>query len=177
MVLRYKPTDEMSIYASYSKGYKAAFLDLGGGVTNRTVKPEKIDAYEVGLKFDNRTVALEVAGFYYDYKDLQVSLYQSGQALIVNAASAKIYGLDAQVRFNVSDAFSINAGRQHHPCALQGFPQRADLHALFHDLHGGQSGNRQVPRSQCCLRGVQYGQHQLQSEYCGQAYPITATQL
>ena len=110
VVLRYKPTDEMSVYASYSKGYKAAFLDLGGGVTTRTVKPEKIDAYEVGLKFDNRQVALEVAGFYYDYKDLQVSLYQSGQALIVNAASAKIYGLDAQVRFNVSEAFSLNAG-------------------------------------------------------------------
>jgi iron complex outermembrane recepter protein len=110
VVLRYKPTDEMSIYASYSKGYKAAFLDLGGGVTNRTVKPEKIDAYELGLKFDNRAVSFEAAGFYYDYKDLQVSLYQSGQALIVNAASAKIYGLDAQVRFNVSDAFAINAG-------------------------------------------------------------------
>ena len=110
VVLRYKPTDEMSLYASYSKGYKAAFLDLGGGTTNRTVKPEKIDAFEVGLKFDNRQVALEVAGFYYDYKDLQVSLYQSGQALIVNAASAKIYGLDAQARFNVSDAFSINLG-------------------------------------------------------------------
>lgn len=110
VVLRYKPTDEMSLYASYSKGYKAAFLDLGGGTTNRTVKPEKIDAFEVGLKFDNRAVAIEVAGFYYDYKDLQVSLYQSGQALIVNAASAKIYGLDAQARFNVSDAFSINMG-------------------------------------------------------------------
>ncbi len=110
VVLRYKPTEEMSVYASYSKGYKAAFLDLGGGVTTRTVKPEKIDAYEVGLKFDNRQITFEAAGFYYDYKDLQVSLYQSGQALIVNAASAKIYGLDAQVRFNVSEAFSLNAG-------------------------------------------------------------------
>lgn len=110
VVLRYKPTDEMSIYASYSKGYKAAFLDLGGGVTNRTVKPEKIDAWEAGFKFDNRTVSFEGAFFYYDYKDLQVSLYQSGQALIVNAASAKIYGFDGQLRVNVSDAFSFNAG-------------------------------------------------------------------
>ena len=109
-VLRYKPTDQMSIYASYSKGYKAAFLDLGGGVTNRTVKPEKIDAYEAGVKFDNRTVSFEGAFFYYDYKDLQVSLYQSGQALIVNAASSKIYGIDAQLRVNVTSSFSVNLG-------------------------------------------------------------------
>ncbi len=110
VVLRYKPTEEMSIYASFSKGYKAAFLDLGGGVTNRTVRPEKITAYEAGVKFDNRRISFEGAFFYYDYKDLQVSLYQSGQALIVNAASSKIYGLDAQARFNVSDAFSFYVG-------------------------------------------------------------------
>jgi iron complex outermembrane recepter protein len=136
VVLRYKPNDEMSVYASYSKGYKAAFLDLGGGVTNRTVKPEKIDAYEVGVKFDNRQITFEAAGFYYDYKDLQVSLYQSGQALIVNAASAKIYGLDAQARFNVSDAFSFNVGANiiharyknfanapiYTPCLIQAIP-------------------------------------------------------
>ena len=108
-VLRYKPTDETSIYASYSKGYKAAFLDLGGG-TPAPVRPETIDAFEVGFKYDDRALSLETAFFYYDYKDLQVSLYQSARAVIVNAASSKVYGLDGQVRFRASDAFSINAG-------------------------------------------------------------------
>ena len=109
VVLRYKPTDETSVYASYSKGYKASFLDLGGGIP-LPVNPEMIDAFEVGVKYDNRTISFEAAGFYYDYKDLQVSLYQSARALIVNAASSKVYGLDAQLRYNVSPAFSFNMG-------------------------------------------------------------------
>ena len=109
VVLRYKPSDESSIYVSYSKGYKAAFLDLGGG-TPLPVKPETIDAFEAGVKYDNRTISFEAAGFYYDYKDLQVSLFQSARALIVNAANSKVYGLDAQLRYNVSPAFSFNIG-------------------------------------------------------------------
>lgn len=110
VVLRYKPTDVISVYASFSKGYKAAFLDLGGGTTNLAVKPETLNAYEAGVKFDNRRISFEGAFFYYDYKNLQISLYQSGRALIINAASSKVYGLDAQLRVKVSDSFSFNAG-------------------------------------------------------------------
>ncbi len=109
VVIRYKPSDESSVYASYSKGYKAAFLDLGGG-TPIPVKPETITAYEVGYKYNDRRLSLETAFFYYDYKNLQVSLYQNARAVIVNAASSEIYGLDGQLRYNFSDAFSVNLG-------------------------------------------------------------------
>ena len=108
-VIRYKPTEDSSIYASFTKGYKAGMFDLGGGSVLK-VRPEKITAYEVGYKFDNRTISLDVSGFYYDYKDLQVSLFQQARALIINAASSEIYGVEAQMRFNVSDHFQLNAG-------------------------------------------------------------------
>ncbi|MGE3692237.1 MAG: TonB-dependent receptor [Novosphingobium sp.] len=113
VVLRYKPSDEASLYASWSRGYKAAFLDLGGGLqpnVNDAVSPEKIDAYEFGVKYDNRRISFEGAFFYYDYKDLQVSLYQSARAVIINAATSKVYGIDAQARFNITDKFSVNVG-------------------------------------------------------------------
>lgn len=116
-VLRYKPTDESSIYASYTQGYKAAVIDVGGSCQNapdyicNDIEPEKVNAYEIGAKFDNRVVSLEAAGFYYDYKNLQVSSYlNDGRANITNAASSEIYGLEGSVRVRVTPQFEVNAG-------------------------------------------------------------------
>ncbi|WP_206046923.1 TonB-dependent receptor [Mangrovimicrobium sediminis] len=109
IVLRYTPTDDSSIYASYTEGYKAGILNVGG-LSQKPVEPEEIEAWEVGYKFDNRVLALELAGYYYDYKNLQVSSYQSGAAQIRNAASSEIYGLDAQLRWQVSGDFSVYSG-------------------------------------------------------------------
>lgn len=108
-VIRYKPTSEMSIYASYTKGYKSAIFDFGKGVPI-PVKPETIDAFEVGFKYDNGGLSFETSAFYYDYKNLQVSLYETGTATIINAATSEIYGMDAQFRWRVSPAFTVNAG-------------------------------------------------------------------
>ena len=114
-VLRYKPTDNASVYASYTQGYKAAIIDVGGTCQNppyvcSTVRPETIDAFELGAKYDGYGISAEIAGFYYDYKDLQVSLFEAGTAAIINAAQSEIYGLDAQVRYQLSPQLSVNAG-------------------------------------------------------------------
>ena len=114
-VLRYKPSDEASIYASYTKGYKAAIMDVGGTCQNapficNLVKPEEINAYEIGAKYDGQGLSAEFSAFYYDYKELQVSLYEAGTAAIVNAASSEIYGLEGQVNYQVTPAFKVMAG-------------------------------------------------------------------
>jgi iron complex outermembrane recepter protein len=114
-VIRYKPNDRSSIYGSYTRGYKAAIIDVGGTCQNlpyicNDVEPEVIDAFELGYKYSDRTLSLELSAFYYDYKNLQVSLFEAGTAAIVNAAKSRIYGLDGQVRYRVSDAFELNVG-------------------------------------------------------------------
>jgi iron complex outermembrane receptor protein len=109
VVLRYKPSEDSSVYASYTRGYKAGILNVGG-LSQQPIKPEHIDAFEVGYKFDNRTLSVELASFYYDYKNLQVSSFQNGAAQIRNAASSEIYGAEAQLRYRVSDAFSVYGG-------------------------------------------------------------------
>jgi len=53
VVLRYKPSEDSSIYASYTRGYKAGILNVGG-LSQEPIKPETIDAFEGGYKFDNR---------------------------------------------------------------------------------------------------------------------------
>jgi iron complex outermembrane receptor protein len=117
-VIRYKPTDESSVYASYSKGYKAAIIDVGGSCqdafTNfhcNPVAPEDVNAYEVGYKFDNRDMSLEASAFYYDYKNLQVSEFLgAAQAFIINAARSKIYGIDVAYHYNMGEHIQFNVG-------------------------------------------------------------------
>jgi iron complex outermembrane receptor protein len=116
-VIRYKPDDQSSIYASYTKGYKAAIIDVGGSCQTaatdyrcNNVRPETIDAFEVGYKYDDRSLSFELSGFYYDYKDLQVSIFRTGTAEIINAAKSEIYGLDGQLRYRLSSNFEVNLG-------------------------------------------------------------------
>ncbi|MCX7283229.1 MAG: TonB-dependent receptor, partial [Novosphingobium sp.] len=113
VVLRYKPDENSSVYASYSKGYKAGVIDVGGNSANR-VSPEDINAFELGYKYANRRFSLDLSGYYYDYRDLQVSLFVVNQgvasARLVNAARSRIYGLEGQTRYAVSDNFDLTAG-------------------------------------------------------------------
>jgi iron complex outermembrane recepter protein len=116
-VLRYKLTDDSNVYASYTEGYKAAILDVGGSCQDafdnykcNNVQPEDVHAYEVGYKFDNHRISNEAAAFLYNYSNLQVSEYRGGaQAYIINAAESRIYGLEDQLKFNLNEYFQVNA--------------------------------------------------------------------
>jgi len=109
VVLRYKPTEESSVYASYARGYKAGILNVGGD-SERPVAPETNDAFEVGYKYETGKIAVDLASFFYNYKNLQVSSYQEGAADITNAATARIYGLEGQLRYNLMENFDVNVG-------------------------------------------------------------------
>lgn len=86
------------VYLTVSRGFKSGGYNLGlGGSFN----PEKITDYEGGFKGDflNRTLRVNAAAFYYDYKDLQVVKIanQTVSAAILNAAAAKLYGGELQI--------------------------------------------------------------------------------
>ena len=83
-VLRFKPNDNNTIYASYSQGFKSGFVN-GGNVNNCTplplcvdppVNPENVDAFEIGYKGKIADILdLNLAAFHYIYKDIQVFIY------------------------------------------------------------------------------------------------------
>ncbi|MHA6766885.1 TonB-dependent receptor [Sphingobium ummariense] len=88
--------DKTMVYASYSKGFKAGTFNLGSA--GPALDPEKVDAYEIGLKstlLDGHLRA-NISGFYYDYSDLQVGKVQGQLLVLENAAAAEIYGIEGE---------------------------------------------------------------------------------
>jgi iron complex outermembrane receptor protein len=117
VVIRYKPTESSSVYASYAKGFKAAIIDVGGSCQDgplfecNPIKPENIDAYEVGYKYHQGPLSFETSAYYYNYKNLQVSEFLgNAQAFIINAAKSEIYGIDGAIRYDWGDHLQLNAG-------------------------------------------------------------------
>lgn len=121
VIVRFKPSEQSSIYASYTRGYKAGIYNVGG-LSAVPVEPEKISAYELGYKFANSAVSFETAGYYYDYSNLQVSSFQAGTAQIRNAASSEIYGAEAQFSYRASRAFNLTAGAAWTHARYKSFP-------------------------------------------------------
>ena len=108
-VIRYKPDEDSSIYASYTQGLKAPILNPNG-FSVVPIKPEKISAYEAGYKYSRGGLSFNASAFYYDYKDLQVSSYNGTQALVTNAASSTIKGIEAQLSYAPTSSFDFDIG-------------------------------------------------------------------
>ncbi|WP_298486906.1 TonB-dependent receptor [uncultured Maribacter sp.] len=113
----YKFSENVFAYGYFAQGFKS------GGWTTRvttpvleapTFAPEKANTYEIGLKTDiaNNRVRFNIAGFYTDYQDLQVTVQRGITPFVVNAAQAEIKGVevDAQWRASENLTFSGNLG-------------------------------------------------------------------
>lgn len=91
--IRYALDDRTNVYATYSRGFKSGVLD-SQGFTNTPALPESIDSFEIGAKTGSQRFNLSVAGFLYEYKDLQVQFFNGTRTLLGNAANARLYGVD-----------------------------------------------------------------------------------
>ncbi len=96
-------------YASVSTGFKSGGLSDGG----RRHLPEELTNYELGLKSEfGDSMPLNVAAFYMDYQDMQVSAVErlpSGQQQLVtsNAASSSIKGVEAEFTWRPSESDTL----------------------------------------------------------------------
>lgn len=106
--LEFQATASILLYASVSKGFKSGVYNLGA--VQPPVNPENIWDYEAGIKSTllNGRLRANLSGFYYDYKDLQVNRVVVANALLENAAAAKIYGLEAEIVAKPTEAFQID---------------------------------------------------------------------
>lgn len=103
--LSYDVSEDMMVYGSVSRGFKSGGFNTGATsdpVEASIVKPEKLMAYEVGVKSEwfNRTLRANAAAFYYDYSDLQVFGLAPGAVptqTLFNAEEAEIKGVEFDV--------------------------------------------------------------------------------
>lgn len=102
--------DNLLVYASYNRGFKSGVYNTTN-LTQPPVKPEVLDAYEIGAKarlLDNH-LTLNAAAFYYNYNNIQVQVTQEGAILLENAAKGRLYGLDLDAVAQPTRDFTLRA--------------------------------------------------------------------
>lgn len=120
-------TDDVNGYVSFNRGFKSGTYNTVA-FNNPASRPELLDAYAVGLKsrlFD-RMLTLNLEGFIYDYKDIQLRSTAPpalpGTAILQNAGAAKVKGVDVDMVFSPSRNFTINGNFEYLDAKYTSFP-------------------------------------------------------
>lgn len=139
--LDYKIDPHILVYASYNRGFRSGGWNTGALVSPTEfsfVRPEKIDAYEAGIKSDllDRKLRVNASAYYYDYHDLQVFTLEPGTPVPfqrLQNADAQIYGAEVEITARPFAGLELTTGA-------------AYLHTKYTKLNdvlrGDLSGNR-----------------------------------
>jgi iron complex outermembrane receptor protein len=122
--LDYKLTDDVLTYVSYNRSFKSGGFN-GNDPANLPYLPEILNAYEIGLKSESldHRLRLNVASFYYDYKNLQETNYIGALVNFYNGAAAKLYGIDVDAGFQVTRSFQLTATAEGLHSEFTSFPK------------------------------------------------------
>ncbi|HKX90712.1 MAG TPA: TonB-dependent receptor [Sphingopyxis sp.] len=130
-ILSYKPVDDLMVYASYSRGYKAGGFNLdrsalkspilpfaatpGGAqglVQNLQFDPEKVDSYEIGAKYSTGPFGLGLTFFRSDFSSFQLNTFNGTVFLVqnINGCDSDLNGGDRdQSKFTGAPNFNAAA--------------------------------------------------------------------
>ena len=105
--LAYKPNDATLIYGSYSDAFKSGGFNpryLAPTVDLQAISfdPESVEAFELGYKFSGENFRVNLALFFNDYTDIQISADSPGSqgaTVTQNAAAATISGFEAEFTY------------------------------------------------------------------------------
>jgi len=101
--LEWQPDQDVLFYTSYAEGRKSGVI--ASGSTTPILRPEEVEAYEVGVKSTlfGRTLRANVSLYRYDIDDLQVSRTLPGTtpgsfvSIFENAATARSQGAELEL--------------------------------------------------------------------------------
>ena len=127
-ILSWKPIDDLLVYGSYSRGYKAGGFNLdrsalGNPVTFNVANidpaslqfaEETVKAYELGLKFSQRQWSVSLAAFRQEFDNFQLNTFNGSVFLVqnINGCGTDLGGLDgdASAATGACDADDVTAG-------------------------------------------------------------------
>lgn len=133
-VIRFKPDDNNTLYASYSQGFKSGFVDgsnIGlcpggpkdGSCIPAPVKPETVDAFEIGYKGRIAgQLSISLAAFAYKYKDIQVFIYRPPTGIYQNAAEGTLKGIDFDLAWDATPDLHFTLGGSYVDSKYSSFP-------------------------------------------------------
>ncbi|WP_219894970.1 TonB-dependent receptor [Aquisediminimonas profunda] len=102
--LRYKPSDNLMIYATYRTGFISGGYNLVLSSNEKPFSQEKAKGGEAGMKaaLFNRQVRFDLAAYHYKYSGVQLGQFDPATVsnIVTNATSAKSYGVDASLQFS-----------------------------------------------------------------------------
>ena len=102
-----------NVYATYSEGFKSGNYNLSA-LSSTPANPEVVKSYEAGYKYARGRFSFNTSAYYYDYKNIQVQIQVNNNGVLStvlqNAATANIYGLDADFKAQLTDNWRVDAG-------------------------------------------------------------------
>jgi iron complex outermembrane receptor protein len=112
--LEYQPLENVLAYFTWSRGFKSGGFNARPLVSVMEVTkydPEHVWSYEVGLKTDwlRRALVANLAVFYYDYSDIQLTVNETPRNFVANAARASMFGGELELRARPVRPFQIDA--------------------------------------------------------------------
>ena len=110
-VLSWKPSPDVLIYGSYSRGYKAGGFNLDrsalsnpvagnpallGTTANLQFDQEEVDAFEIGAKYDSREFSVSVSAFRQEFSNFQLNTFNGSVFLVqnINGCGTSLNGAD-----------------------------------------------------------------------------------
>jgi outer membrane receptor protein involved in Fe transport len=137
-IVSWKATDDLLIYGSFSRGYKAGgfnfdrsalkaplqpaggvltttFASVGGAqalVGNLQFEPEKVDAFEIGAKYSTGPFSVSAAAFRQQFKSFQLNTFDGTVFIVqnVNGCDTDLNGADRdQSKFAAAPNFNAGA--------------------------------------------------------------------
>ena len=140
----YKPSDQLLLYASYNRGSKSGGFTFSTGtpfpsqvvdtLNNLAYRPETLNDYEVGLK---STLApgttLNLAAFYYDYKNYQ-AFVQVGYTQVVRNLPATVKGVEADFSTRLADGLTLQLSGAYQDSKVKNVLLPDGVTVVAHDL-------------------------------------------
>jgi outer membrane receptor protein involved in Fe transport len=129
-VLSYKPNDDMLLYGSFSRGYKAGgfnldrsalkipiftFASQGGAqalVSRLQFDPETVDAFEIGGKYSAGGILFNFALFRQEFKNFQLNTFDGTVFIVQN-----INGCDSDLGGTDEDQSKFSTAPNYNPAA------------------------------------------------------------
>ncbi|GLV28517.1 TonB-dependent receptor [Sphingobium sp. TomTYG75] len=120
----HKFSDDIMVYANYSRGYKAGTFNTLPLDQAEPLSPEVVDAYEIGFKTElaDRRIRLNGALFWNDINNPQVQAQSNGLVFLKNAGSARTRGAELDLTAVAAEGLTLRLAGTYLIAKFRDFP-------------------------------------------------------